>query len=136
MSGISFSFSGLEELEKAITEAYSGTKARAIRKEALNAGGDLVVETLKQNFEAFKDKGYSQAEIMRTNARTSNDVESLRIGWNGPHNRWRIVHLNEFGYTRNGRQYTPRGFGVIEKTVRESQRDYFDTIEKKMRDRL
>lgn len=81
----------------------------------MNAGGDVVVEQMKKNFESFQGAGYSKEEIMRTDARTKNDVEELKIGWNGEHDRWRIVHLNEFGYTKKGKQYTPRGFGVIAK---------------------
>ena len=36
----------------------------------------------------------------------------------GPTGRYRIIHLNEHGYTRNGKKYTPRGFGVIAKTIK------------------
>lgn len=43
-----FKITGVEELQKAIEQAYSGAKARQIRKEALNAGGDVVVDTLKR----------------------------------------------------------------------------------------
>lgn len=133
---MSFEIRGLEELQKAINEAYSGTKAKQIRKTALNAGGDVVVDRLKRNFEAFKETGYSQDEIMRTNAKTKNDIEELEVGWGGEHGRWRLIHLNEFGYTRNGKQYTPRGFGVIAKTVEETKKEYLDTITEEMRKRL
>ena len=133
---MSFEIRGLEELKKAINGAYSGTKARAIRKDALNAGGDLVVEQLKKNFEAFKETGYSRDEIMRTDAKTKSDIEELKVGWNGEHGRWRIIHLNEFGYTKKGKQYTPRGFGVIAKTVEETKKEYLDTVTGEMRKRL
>lgn len=127
---------GIENLQKAIANAYSGAQAKQIRKQALNAGGDVVARQMKKNFEAFQGAGYSKEEIMRTDARTKNDVEELKIGWNGPHERWRIIHLNEFGYTRNGKQYTPRGFGVIKKTIDETKKEYFDTVANEMRKRL
>lgn len=133
---MSFDIKGLEQLQKAITNAYSGPAAKRIKKDALNAGGDVVVEQLKKNFASFKDTGYSQDEIMRTDARTRSDVEELKIGWNGDHGRWRIVHLNEFGYTKMGKQYTPKGFGVIQKTLDQTKDDYLRTVAGKMREKL
>lgn len=131
-----FRIEGMEALQKAILEAYSGAKAKSIQKAALDAGGDLVVERLKENFEAFKDTGYSRDEIVKTDPKSKNDVVQLQIGWNGPHKRWRIIHLNEFGYTKAGRQYTPKGFGTIEKTIKEAGDDYFSTVAGKMREML
>lgn len=131
-----FKVTGMEGLQKAITEAYSGAKARQIRKAALNAGGDVVVKQLKENFEKFKDTGYSKDEITRTDAKSRNGVEELKIGWDGKHGRWRLVHLNEFGYNRMGRQHTPRGFGVIAKTIEETKSKYIKTVEGMMRERL
>lgn len=133
---MSMELKGLEELQKAITEAYSGTKARQIRKQAINAGGDRMVEQLKKNFDAFKATGYSEEEIMRTDARTKGDVEELKIGWNGPHGRWRLIHLNEFGYTRKGKQYTPKGFGTIQKTIEETKDEYLEIVAVEMRKKL
>lgn len=131
-----FRIEGMEALQKAILEAYSGTKAKNIQKAALDAGGDLVMERLKENFEAFKDTGYSRDEIVKTDSRSRNDVLQLQIGWNGPHKRWRIIHLNEFGYTKAGRQFTPKGFGTIGKTIKETEEDYFSTVAGKMREML
>lgn len=133
---MSVEIKGLEELKKAIAEAYSGTKAKQIRKQAINAGGDRVVEQLKKNFDTFKAAGYSKDEIMRTDARTKGDVEGLKIGWNGPHDRWRLIHLNEFGYTRKGKQYTPKGFGAIQKTIEQTKEDYLKTVYDEMRKNL
>lgn len=131
-----FKITGLEDLEKAILETYSGAKAKKIRKVALNAGGDVIVDHLKKNFESFKATGYSKDEIMRTDARTKNEVEELKVGWDGAHERWRLVHLNEFGYTKLGKQYTPRGFGVIGKTIVETRGDYENAVAAKLRGSL
>lgn len=128
-----FKIEGIEDLQKAITELYSGAKAKKIIKEALNAGGDVVVEHLKESFQSFKDTGYSQDEIMRSDAKSKNDIETLHVGWNGPHNRWRLIHLNEFGYTKMGKQYTPKGFGAIDKTIQEAAGDYEREIEGRLR---
>lgn len=131
-----FRITGMEDLQSAIERAYSGAKAKAIQKAALNDGGDVVVDTLKKNFEAFKDTGYSQDDIIRTNARTHDDSAEIKVGWNGDHGRWRLVHLNEFGYTRHGKQYTPKGFGAIAKTIQESEQEYMKVVAGKLRDSL
>ncbi len=44
-----------------------------------------------------------------------------------------IIHLNEHGYTRDGKKYTPRGFGVIaKKTLAASERKYREIIKKEL----
>lgn len=131
-----FKIEGADALQKAIMQAYSGRKAKRIQKEALNAGGDVVVEVLKKNFDDFKDTGYSKDEIMRTDARSKSDIEELKIGWNGEHGRWRLVHLNEFGYTKMGKQYTPKGFGVIVKTIAEVKDEFGHAVAETMRKNL
>lgn len=136
MNGSGFHIKGVEELQKAIVEAYSGAKARQIKKEALDAGGEVVANQLRQNFEAFKDTGYSKDEIMKTDAKSRNNVEELKIGWRGEHERWRLVHLNEFGYNKKGKQYTPKGFGAISKTIQESKEDYFNTVAGRLKESL
>lgn len=131
-----FKIEGMEGLLKAVTEAYSGTKAVRMQMEALNAGGDVVVEQMKKNFESFKDTGYSQDEIMRTDASTRENTTKLKIGWEGEHGRWRLVHLNEFGYNRMGRQYTPKGFGTIGKSITESRDDFEEAVAGRLRKNL
>ena len=131
-----FKITGVEELQKAIEQAYSGSKAQKIRKEALNEGGDVVVDTLKKNFETFKDTGYSRDDITRTEAKRAGDTEEIKIGWNGDHGRWRLVHLNEYGYTKAGKQYTPKGFGAIARSIKESKDSFAQTVAGKMRDAL
>lgn len=136
MSKSGFDIKGIDALQKAITEAYSGTKARKIQREAVNSGADLVVEKLKENFEGFNLTGYSQEEIMHSNAKATGETVQAKIGWNGSHERWRLVHLNEFGYTKSGKQYTPKGFGVIVKTVDETKEDYLREVERGLRELL
>lgn len=58
------------------------------------------------------------------------------IKWEGPMNRKNIIHLNEHGYTRDGKKYTPRGFGVIAKTLNAGEFAYRQTIMKSLRSRM
>ena len=49
-----------------------------------------------------------------------------------PTGRYRIIHLNEHGYTRNGKN-TPRGFGVIAKTLKEVESEYRNIVIKELK---
>ncbi|MEJ7197687.1 hypothetical protein WL333_12820, partial [Staphylococcus epidermidis] len=49
---------------------------------------------------------------------------------------YRIIHLNEHGYTRNGKKYTPRGFGVIAKTLKEVESEYRNVVIKELKKKL
>ena len=130
----SFDIKGIKELEKAITKKYSGTKVRNIQRQAINSGGDVVGEELKSSFNAVNDKGYSKGhtanEVTRSNARTSNDIVSAKVGWSGPQSRWRLVHLEEWGYVRNGKQYKPPSYGTIEKTLKKLEIPYLEAVRK------
>lgn len=84
----------------------------------------------------FKDKGYTIDEVVRKNAAYKNHKAQAEIGWNGPHQRYRLIHLNEWGYTRKGRQIRPRGFGVITKSLKQSEPVYFDSVLKEVKKNL
>ncbi|MEJ7508519.1 hypothetical protein ACUW90_001943 [Staphylococcus simulans] len=118
---------GIPQLIKQLERKFGYTKMREIEDEALNDGADHVVELLARNFEVFKDTGASIDEITKSKPTFSgvgNSARSIYIKWEGPMDRFRIIHLNEHGYTRNGIKYTPRGFGVIAKTLKQGENAY------------
>lgn len=132
----SFNIKGLDELEKAIKEKYEGAKGKRIIRQAVNSGGEVVAKGLIKNYGTVVDKGYSQGytkeDVTRSNAKISNDTVTAKVGWNGSHERWRLVHLEEWGYTRHGRQYKPPQVGVIERTLKEIETPYFAAVQKGM----
>lgn len=135
----SFNIKGIEKLEKAINEMVSGTKAGRIKRQAVNAGSDVVVECLKQNYDKAGgkySKGFTKQEVMHSNARTKNDVVEAKAGWHGPHDRWRLIHLEEWGYVKSGKQYKPPTYDLIDKTLKEAQEPYFQAVRGVMLDFL
>lgn len=119
---------GAKETLNALEKKFGKTQVRKITRKAVNLGAGKVEKKLQQDMEVFKDQGYSIDEVVKTTARYRNEVVEAEIGWNGPKERYRLIHLNEWGYTRNGRQIRPRGFGVITKSLANSGQMYLDTV--------
>jgi len=130
---MSVKIKGIKELEKQINAELTSRKASTAINNAVNKGGDTVVDELKREFSKFANTGASRDEIVRSNARSSNDIRGLKVGWEGPKDRWRLIHLNEFGYSKAGKQFRPKGMGTIVRTTESSKEKYFNTVFKEMK---
>ncbi|MBF7019216.1 hypothetical protein ISO99_04755 [Staphylococcus sp. 18_1_E_LY] len=117
---------GIPELEKQLEQRFGKQAMREKSDRALEQASDYMLGELKKNFVAFKDTGASINEMKRTQPFTAakDRQRTVVIEWVGPMDRYRLIHLNEHGYTRNGKKINPRGFGVIEKTLQASQAKY------------
>lgn len=130
---MSVNVKGIKELEKQINNELTSRKASTAINKAVNKGGDTVVEELKREFDKFSNTGASRDEIVRSDARNSNNVRGLKVGWEGPKDRWRLIHLNEFGYSKAGKQFRPKGMGTIVRTTENSKGKYFNTVFEEMK---
>lgn len=126
---------GIPELQRQLERRFGKEAMRIKSDRALEAASDFVESTLKKEFESFKDTGASIDEMKRTKPHTnlSSNERVVEIKWVGPKNRKNIIHLNEHGYTRDGKKYTPKGFGVITKTLSASKSHYREIIKKELR---
>ncbi|GBD74113.1 hypothetical protein TEHN7125_2273 [Tetragenococcus halophilus subsp. halophilus] len=127
---------GIDSTLKNLEKTLGDKKVRSISRKAINKAGGEVKGDLKEDMKAFRDTGASINEVVQQNATKKATGVSGRIGWNGPQNRYKLIHLNEWGYTRFGKQYRPRGFGVIEKSLKGSEKKYLETIESELRNNL
>lgn len=121
-------FQGVTETIQALEKKLGTNKTKTVTRKAINAGAEKVEKNLQSDMLVFKDTGYTIDEVVRKNATYRNYKAEAEIGWNGPHERYRIIHLNEWGYSRDGKQITPRGFGVITKSLKKSEPVYFETV--------
>ncbi|MDU9304417.1 hypothetical protein PQ701_04170 [Staphylococcus coagulans] len=126
---------GIPELQRQLERRFGKEAMRIKSDRALETASDFVENTLKKEFESFKDTGASIDEMKRTKPHTnlSSNERVVEIKWVGPMNRKNIIHLNEHGYTRDGKKYTPKGFGVIAKTLSASKSHYREIIKKELR---
>ncbi|MFQ3902720.1 hypothetical protein ABLV98_05780 [Staphylococcus sp. 50Mo3-1] len=123
---------GEKELMKKM-EAKFGQKAMQVKNDkALIEASDFLKEELKYQFEDFRDTGATIQEMKRGNPETVAGQRRIMIHWEGPKERKNIIHLNEHGYTRNGKKYTPQGYGIIAKTLDASQTKYRGIIRREL----
>lgn len=98
---------------------------------AINSGGQIVHRNIKSAMGSFKDTGASQDETSFMMDTRRGKVQG-HVFWQGPRNRYRIIHLNEHGYNRNGRKHRPRGFGAIARALSRSEAVYFRAVRKEL----
>lgn len=119
----------MKEIEKALEQKYGNKKMRQITDEALVAGGKVIVKEIKKNFETFEDTGASMDEVTLSNPVTLNGVRTIKVYWKGPKNRYRIIHLNEFGTVKNP---NPRGKGAVDRALRSGRETYFKVVKRRL----
>lgn len=99
---------------------------------AVQSGAEVVHQQMQENFEQFADTGASKDEMKISEVRTEVGNIKVFIYWEGPRERYRIIHLNEKGYTRDGKRYMPRGVGAIARALRSSEEVYFQRVRRKL----
>lgn len=117
---------GIPEIEKELEKKFGKTAMRGKSDRALIVSSEFMLKSLKTSFVSFKDTGASIDEMKRTEPFTAkhDNLRTILIEWVGPKDRYKLIHLNEHGYERNGVKYTPRGFGVIAKTLQATKAMY------------
>ncbi|MEB8101052.1 hypothetical protein [Staphylococcus xylosus] len=130
---------GVETLINQLERKFGREKMREVEDDALNAGGEFFKSTLQKNFKSFEDTGASIQEMTKTDpfySKNARKARSILIKWEGSMDRFKLIHLNEHGYTRDGKKIVPRGFGVIAKTLKSSELAYRQIIINVLRARI
>lgn len=101
---------GIDDVLRNLEARLGDTKVKRATSQALKAVANETLEEFKGALEVFKDTGETieSATAGRVTG-LATGVPVVKIGF-GEGSRWRLVHLNEFGYSKNPH---PRGFGVI-----------------------
>lgn len=113
MTEITAKFEGFDEVINKLTEKFSPAKLSRVENAALRVAGRRVAVELKNAVASYKDTGKTVLQVSVGNPRSRGGVRTIKIGWHAG-DRWRLVHLNELGYTRFGKTYSPRGMGKIQ----------------------
>lgn len=114
---MSVEIKGMDEVLAKLDQQLGTRKVNAYSKEALTIMGRYLAVQIKNAVDSYRDTGATVQEIVVSTPRKKDGTLTVKIGWDGmgSRQRWRLVHLNEFGYTRSGRTYRPRGIGKIQK---------------------
>ncbi len=128
---------GDKEIIAYLEKKYGRSATKRITDFALTKGGQKVVQIIKNNMKSFKDTGESVEETTVSKPMTINGVRTVKIHWRGPKQRYRIIHLNEYGhFDRAGKWVNTADKGVIENAMREGRETYFRTVKEEMRKRV
>jgi hypothetical protein len=119
----------MAELEKRLGKV----KAQQLSDKALKRGAQVFIKELKMQFATFKDTGASIEEMTISEPMWVAGVRTIKIHWRGPKDRYRIIHLNEFGTVQNP---SPRGKGAIARAMRNAESAYRSAIKKAIREGL
>jgi hypothetical protein len=107
---------GMDEVLANMEKKLGSRAVAQISNQALNVAGRYMAVQLKTAVASYRDTGATVNEIVVGKAKLKGGVRTIGIGWDGSgtKQRYRLVHLNEFGYTRWGRSYSPAGMGKVQ----------------------
>ena len=120
---------GVNRLIGELEAKFNGKRIERLTSAALEKGALVVGMEILRQLRTFKDKGYTIDEMTISDP-YSDGNPTVRIYWSGPHNRYRIIHLNEWGTIRNP---NPRGKGKIAKALKLSRKAYGQAVRDELR---
>lgn len=121
---------GLNNLLADLEKRLGPTKVKSISDQALKEGAQVFVKELKTQFESFKDTGASIDEITISDPEYVAGVRTIKIHWRGPKDRYRIIHLNEWGTVKIP---NPKGKGAIARAMRNAENAYKAAVREAVR---
>ena len=112
---------GFDDVLRNLEMHLGDTKVKRATSRALKVVANETLEEFKGALEVFKDTGETieSATVGRVTG-LAVSVPVVKIGF-GESSRWRLVHLNEFGYAKKAH---PRGFGVIRRFSEANAQKY------------
>lgn len=122
---MSVKVTGQKQLLAELEKRFGEQGMQRISDEGLKAGAEIFVKELKSQFRSFKDTGYSIDDTSISEPMWVGDKRTIKVHWNGPHGRYRIIHLNEWGTVNNP---NPKGKGAVARSMRNAESAYRKAI--------
>lgn len=130
---MSISVQGQADILRTLEAKLGKPRTTRVVNKALRDTGDDIVDLVKESVAYYKKTGATYNEVVKSGIKgASKGIKEIDVGWRGDKDRWRLVHLNEFGYTRFGKYVRPRGMGAVQRAADKSKEIAF----KKMQDGL
>lgn len=133
---MSFELKGVDEVLNKLEEQLGERKRNRVVNQTLNDAGEEFKEKFAAGLATYRDTGASYNEVTRSRSSRRGGTFSLRVGLRGPMNRYALLHLNEFGYVRWGRRYSPRGMGVIRQVIDSEGQKYIVDVQRGLEELL
>lgn len=123
---------GFDEMEAKLKQKFSEARIKAIEGKALREAGDEAVKELKQTLNQFANSGDTVAGVVCGKVSRASGRAIIKIGNNGKH--WRLVHLENNGFVRNGKAYRYRSFGALQKFSSTQGQKFVKTAQKSLKE--
>jgi hypothetical protein len=114
-----------EKMVKQLEERFGPERMQRISDDALRAGAEVYVKELKSQLQTFSDTGATVEEVTISEPITVDGLRTIKIYWKGPKDRYRIIHLNEWGTVKNP---NPAGKGAIARSLQSAKAAYRKAI--------
>lgn len=125
---------GMPQLIKKLEKKYGRQTMQRLSDEALKEGAKVFVDELKRQLATFKDTGAEYDEVvMDEPAYDATGTRYVKVHWDGPKDRWRVIHLNENGTVQHK---NPRGKGKIAAALIHSEKAYHNAIRDVLKRRM
>lgn len=122
---MSVSVKGTDEIIRNIEAKLGKNRANRVINKALRKTGEKNKQIVKQQVSSYIDTGKTHDLVITSGVK--NNPKRVETGW-ASKERAPLVHLSEFGYTRNGRYIRPRGFGKLQGAVDKIQDSAFNEM--------
>ncbi|MCW0953248.1 hypothetical protein OIT44_04055 [Weissella ceti] len=121
-NGTKFEVHGLEDIFRTVERKLGRQAVIDISNDFAKQAGKAGKKIVQEVEGSYRDTGATVKETTyKVKPGGIGGVTYVSIGWKGPKQRVKLVHLNEFGYARktNGgiRRIRPKGFGKLESTL-------------------
>lgn len=124
---MSIKITGMNELLAELDRRFGKENMDRISNAALLKGAELFVKVLNSSIGTSGKyaKGWTVADTSIEGPVYIGGVKTVKVHWNGPHGRHRIIHLNEWGTVK---MPNPPRKGAIARAMREAENAYRETI--------
>lgn len=120
---------GVQELQRELEQRFGEANMKRISDNALREAAQYFLLELKKELATFSGvpgtTGATVDEAQLTEPYDKAGVRTISVHWRGPKNRYRIIHLNEYGTVKNP---NPKGKGAIARALKNAEGKYRETI--------
>ena len=135
---MSVEIKGDKEIIEYIQKKYGTTARQRMEQAAIKKSGNVMVDKMAEAFGPHLKTGRTNIDLNLYGPNNRIGFNRAKINWDGEFERYRVMHLNEFGhFLRNGEFYTnPRRQGLIENTKRASRNEFRKAIKEELEKRV
>lgn len=116
---MSVTITGTDQIIANLEKKLGSTRTTRVVNKALRKYGETLKNDVQDAVSSYIDTGETHDTVIASNVKKG-PPKRVEVGW-GQGSRWRLVHLNEFGYTRYGRYIRPRGMGKLQGVVDKTE---------------